>query len=72
MSHEIKPGRYVCDGQAPIIVIDEGQFKDGFHGPWIRYRFPWETEEQVKAKDPVIFTTFLALLDFGYRLDPSE
>ena len=56
-------GLYECAGQVPIIVVDGGELGDGMHGPWVRYRMPWETDDQATA---VIWTAFDALLAIGY------
>jgi hypothetical protein len=60
-----KPGRYEADGQTAIFVTDTGVLPDGMHGPWVYYRFPWETDAEAK---PVLWTTFESLVnDVGYR-----
>ena len=59
-----KNGRYECAGQAPIVVTDGGDLPDGMHGPWVHYRFDWDTDEQAKR---VLWTAFQSLLAFGYR-----
>lgn len=64
-----KNGTYECAGQVPIIVVDGGELTDGMHGPWVWYRFPWETDNNAVA---VLWYTFDELLSLGYRLaDPS-
>lgn len=56
-------GRYECKGQLPIIVVDGGELGDGTHGPWVKYRFEWDTDDQATA---VLWTAFDGLLSFGY------
>jgi len=70
-----KNGRYECAGQAPIVVTDGGDLPDGMHGPWVHYRFDWDTDEQVwrglprsdEQATPVLWTAFQSLLDSGYH-----
>lgn len=56
-------GEYTCPGQVPIVVVDNADLGNGTHGPWIKYRFPWETDDQASA---VLFATFDQLLAIGY------
>ncbi len=59
----IVKGEYTCPGQCHIVVTDVGSGQADMHGPWIHYRFPWETDDKAK---PVLFTQFLELMAFGY------
>lgn len=59
-------GIYEAPGQVPIIVVDGGDLPNGMHGPWVRYRFPWEKDEEAVA---VLWTEFDMLQTAaGYRL----
>jgi hypothetical protein len=51
MSEHIKSGIYTAQGQPDIIVLYDGHLRDDaeHHGPWIQWRFPWETDEQYKS-----------------------
>ena len=61
-------GRYVCDGQPPLVVVDGGDLPDGMHGPWVKYRFEWERDDQAVA---VLWMAWDALVAVGYRLESA-
>ncbi len=43
-------GRYEAPGQPTIIVVDGGNIEGtNHHGPWVRWRFPWDDAEKVTA-----------------------
>jgi hypothetical protein len=58
-------GTYECPGQVPIVVTNNGDLGTGMHGPWVKYRFPWETDDQATS---VFFSAFEELLKLGYKL----
>ncbi len=60
----MKPGRYECTNQLPIIVVDGGELPDGHQGPWVSYRFDWQTDAEAVS---VIFYAFDALITLGYH-----
>jgi hypothetical protein len=39
----IPTGEWRAPGQPPIIVLGSGEQPDGKHGPWIKWKFPWDT-----------------------------
>lgn len=57
-------GKYECPGQVPIVLIDNGDLGNEMHGPWVKYRFQWETDEQAES---VLSTAFESLLQIGYE-----
>ncbi len=61
---KIQLGRYVCDGQVPIVVTAKGTPPgEPTHGPWITYHLEGAPEHSTV----VVWTTFEALLELGYR-----
>ena len=54
-----KNGTYEAPGQVPIVVVDGGELPDGLHGPWVRWRFPWESDEKCAA---TLWTDFGAMI----------
>jgi hypothetical protein len=57
-------GTYECPGQVPIVLTDNGDLGNGTHGPWVKYRFPWEQDEQAQ---PVLSLAFEQLIEIGYK-----
>jgi len=62
-------GLYECSGKPPIIVVENGDLGNGYHGPWVKYKLAWEHDSA--AKD-VLRWTFEELLDTGYGPSKRE
>jgi hypothetical protein len=62
-------GTYTCAGQPPLVVVDGGEQGNGMHGPWVKYRFPWETDDQAVA---VLWLAWDELVAHGYRRAEGE
>lgn len=67
MTNKIEVGIYEAPGQPPVIVTEVTNFPDGTHGPWVKWRFPWD-----EKPDTALWFNFEEMLSQGgYTLTPT-
>jgi hypothetical protein len=73
MMQSVATGVYKAEGQPDIVVLYGGEIKDDpkHTGPWIQWRFPWETD--VDYTTTLVFQFESILGAVGYELkEPRE
>ena len=67
--YSVEPGIYTAPDQPDIIVLYGGELKDdpNHTGPWVQWRFPWETDDQFTSSLCFQFQAMLKAANYALQ-----
>jgi hypothetical protein len=55
---------YEAEGQPSLVITQGNALENGLHGPWVKWRFEWDTENECETAS--ICWNFSTMLEMGH------